>query len=269
MELEFITNDYILIWNIVFQPSQSKELNSLKHKLWNNYREEYTETYNEKNDIFLDYKNFIPKDDTIYNIVLEEDIYTKLKKESEKHRKNILKIWDHNKRKINDILKKTLRKNIIPYNIFLVPKELDIIDATIPNNKNRGNIVIGKAEDNELNLLLNIIMFIIKKELPITKDNDTIATAIIELLVLNEIPTILTNKSVYFSGRESLLELKKQIYPYWLMYLGVKEEDFVDYMKRDKIAFNMDDYKYNKYLSHKDIMSFIDYVRNKILGDVI
>ena len=36
--------------------------------------------------------------------------------------------------------------------------------------------------------------------------------------------------------------LNKQIYPYWLMYLGIKKEDMVKYMMRDKIAFEVKKY---------------------------
>ena len=225
MELKFITNDYILIWNLLYQPSGSKELNTLKHKLWNNYKEEYLETYNEKNSIFSDYKNYIPNNDLIYNLVLEREDYIEIKNNTEKYRKNLLKTWDQNKRRINEILRKTIRKNIIPYDIFLVSKDLDIIDYTIPNTETRGNIVIGKDDTNQLNLLLNIILNILKKELPASNEKEKLSKATIELLVLNEIPTKLLKKSTYFAGTDDLLSIKHKIYPYWLMYLGVKQED--------------------------------------------
>ena len=38
MELKFITNDYVLAWNLLFQPSYTTELNNIKQKLWDNYK---------------------------------------------------------------------------------------------------------------------------------------------------------------------------------------------------------------------------------------
>lgn len=259
MELKFIINDYVLIWNILFQPSYSDEINNLKMKLWNLYKDEYNSTFNDKDEIFKDYQNFIPDNDLIYNFIKEQKKYTKLKKEVETYRKNILKEWDKHKKVINEILRKNIQKNINPYEIFIVSKKLNLIDATIKNNKTRGILVVGK-DDNNLNILLNIILFILRKEIPLKNENDIVTKAIIELLVLNEIPTIITDSSYYISGNPALIDFKRKIYPYWLMFLGVKKEDFAKYMRRDKIAFNIDNYKYNKYLSRIDLHEFIDYI---------
>ena len=48
MELKFITNDYVLAWNLLFQPSYTTELNNIKQKLWDNYKIEYNNRYSEK-----------------------------------------------------------------------------------------------------------------------------------------------------------------------------------------------------------------------------
>ena len=59
-------------------------------------------------------------------------------------------------------------------------------------------------------------------------------------------------------------KLKQQIYPYFLMYLGVEEKDFEKYMVRDNIFFNIKDYPYNKKLKNYDIFSFMTYLnKNK------
>ena len=58
------------------------------------------------------------------------------------------------------------------------------------------------------------------------EEDEEYIKAIIELAVLNEYATRLYKKSCYISGKESLLVLKRYLYPYWLMYLGVKKEDF-------------------------------------------
>ena len=58
--------------------------------------------------------------------------------------------------------------------------------------------------------------------------------------------------------------LKEKIYPYWLMYLGVKQEDMQKYMIRDNIFFNLNDYEYDKHLEYIDLVSFINYIiKNK------
>lgn len=259
MELKFIINDYVLIWNILFQPSYSDEINKLKMKLWTEYKKEYNNTFNDKEEIFKDYQNFIPDDDLIYNFIKEQKKYNKLKKEVEKYRNELLKVWDKNKKNITEILRKHIQKNIKPYEIFVVTKQLNLIDATIPNNETRGILVVGK-DDNLMNIILNMLLFILRKEIPLKNENDIVTKSIIELLVLNELPTQLTKKSYYISGNPALLDFKRKIYPYWLMFLGVKQEDFPEYMRRDKIAFNIDNYKYNKYLSRKDLHEFIDYI---------
>lgn len=265
MDLKFIVNDYVLIWNLLFKPSINEELNTLKHRLWSMYKDDYNNTFNDKDVIFSDYRNYIPDNDNIYNIVMEKDSYYLLRNETEKYKRDILKTWDLYKRDINNILLNILKINIIPYNIFIVHKDLNLLDATICNSNNRGNIIIGKA-DNNLNIILNIILFILRKELK-SKNND-IKKAIIELLVLNEIPTVLNKKSNYITGNPNLINLKRKIYPYWLMYLGVKEIELANYMQRDKIAFSLEEYKYDKYLSKMSILEFINYLEN-ILDEAI
>ena len=84
------------------------------------------------------------------------------------------------------------------------------------------------------------------------------------MLVLCELQTRLTKKSTYFNGSESLEELKKKIYPYWLMYLGINKDNFVEYMQRDKIAFNINEYEYDKNLSRMNIKEFINYIYKKV-----
>ena len=60
MNTKFIVNDYALIWNLLFQASISDSLSKLKAKLWDTYKEEYNKTYQDKQEIMKDYKNFIP-----------------------------------------------------------------------------------------------------------------------------------------------------------------------------------------------------------------
>ena len=40
MNLKFAVNDYVLIWNLLFQASVSEEIHKLKQKIWFNYKKE-------------------------------------------------------------------------------------------------------------------------------------------------------------------------------------------------------------------------------------
>ena len=65
MNLNFIINDYILIWNVLFQASVSEPIYKLKQKLWDTYKEQYNNTYKDRVAILNDVKNYIQNDDTI------------------------------------------------------------------------------------------------------------------------------------------------------------------------------------------------------------
>ena len=60
------------------------------------------------------------------------------------------------------------------------------------------------------------------------------------------------------------MELKRWIYPYWLMYLGIPKDELLSRMMRDKIAFELDNYAYEKELVKMNLEEFIDFcIRNK------
>ena len=47
MNLSFDLNDYLLIWNLLFLPSVTNDVQRLKEKLWKNYRH-FIKTYTKK-----------------------------------------------------------------------------------------------------------------------------------------------------------------------------------------------------------------------------
>ncbi len=262
MNIKFIVNDYILIWNILFRVSISEEVQKLKEKLWKNYENEYNDAYKDKNLMLKDIKNYIPNDDTIYNLVLESKEYQKIKKETDKYRLEVLKLWD---KKLNKYLKRILKEEPDDYTFFLVSKEFDILEVTKIDNQI--TIILGKKTTKEdlSKLLVDIVISIIKKEIDQYKDHDKlIADAIIEMAIYNELATNLTNNSHYFMGKENLTYIKRQIYPYWLMYLGIEKEDMNKYMSRDKIVFDLEKYPYDKKLKEYNLEQFIDFcISNK------
>lgn len=267
MNLKFVVNDYVLIWNLLFQASINEKVHKLKQKLWINYKKEYNNTYRDKELILKDTKNFIPNDDTIYNIVLETKEYEKIKKDTEKYRNEVLKIWDNNKKEATKIIKAITRLDLKPYQILVVSEQLDIIDTTTVKDAKINTVVLGKkvTSDTSMKLLVELVFQILKHEFKEYKtEYKEIVDAVVELAVLNEFPTRLTGRSHYLTGDPTLNYLKRQIYPYWLMYLGADKEDMLSFMMRDKIAFDVDKYAYEKELKKKDLLEFIDFcIRNQ------
>ena len=267
MNLKFMVNDYVLIWNLLFQASINEKVHKLKQKLWINYKKEYNNTYRDKELIVKDTKNFIPNDDTIYNIVLETKEYEKIKKDTEKYRNEVLKIWDNNKKEATKIIKSITRLELKPYQILVVSEQLDIIDTTTVKDAKINTVVLGKkvTSDTSMKLLVELVFQILKHEFKEYKtEYKEIVDAVVELAVLNEFPTRLTGRSHYLTGDPTLNYLKRQIYPYWLMYLGADKEDMLSFMMRDKIAFDVDKYAYEKELKKKDLLEFIDFcIRNQ------
>ena len=267
MNLKFVVNDYVLIWNLLFQASINEKIHKLKQKLWINYKNEYNMTYRDKELILKDPKNFIPNDDGIYNIMLETKEYEKIRTSTEKYRNQVLKIWDDNKKEAIKIIKSITRLDIKPYQILVVTDQLDIIDTTTPKDAKVNTIVLGKkvTSDTSLKLLVELVYKIVKKELQDYKvEYKEMVDAIIELAILNEFPTRLTGRSHYLTGDPTLNYLKRQIYPYWLMYLGADKEEMMTFMMRDKITFDIDKYPYEKELKKKNMLEFIDFcIRNQ------
>lgn len=262
MNTKFIVNDYALIWNLLFQASISETIYKLKQKLWNTYKNEYNITFQDKDLIIKDHKNFIPNNDTIYNIILESKDYEKIKKQTEKYRLELMLIWDKNKKETDNLYKNIVRKKTQDYTIFVVSKELNLID-----HPDESSIIIGKKLDKQdpLNILLDLNMTIICHNIKkYSYKDEPFKQAIIELAVLNEYATKIFNRSCYLSGTPALLTLKRWLYPYWLMYLGVPKEEFVSYMMRDKIAFEVGNYAYEKELKKMNLEEFIDFcIRNQ------
>lgn len=267
MNLKFVVNDYVLIWHLLFQASISESIHKFKQKIWNNYKNEYNKTFKDNILILKDPKNYIPNDDTIYNIVLENKIYENIRKQTEQFRIKLLQNWDENKKVAIKELKDILRFDIKLYHVLVVCEQLDIVDTTVVKGSKVNTIVWGKKidEKNSLNTLINLIYEIVMKELSeYQSEYKEIVKAIVELAILNEFATKITGVTHYLEGDPTLKYLKRQIYPYWLMYLGVEKDNMMEYMKRDKIGFDICKYTYEKQLKQIDLYAFIDFcIRNQ------
>ena len=262
MNVEFVTNDYLLAWNLLFRPSISKEIHKLKERLWKNHPDEYMKLQKENVEILKYTKDFIPDDDTIYNYLFHTEEFQKVKKETERYRRFLLRIWDKHSKDINDALKELLRFKIDhSYQILVVHPYIDNVEYLKKNPKR--NVVWGKKEDTEdgLKAIIRILFTLVRYEIGDYQGiNREIVSAILDLLVNNEIYSRITGTTKYEEGIKKLKLLKRQLYPYWLMYQGCdSKEELVSRMARDKVVFDIDKYSVEKALSKVDFYGFIDF----------
>ncbi len=267
MNLKFVLNEYVLIWNLLFQASMNPEIHAFKQNLWKNYRQNYHAMEKEKENLLKDVKNYIPSDDTVYDMVKKIEVYPKIYEETEAFRLSLMQVWDQNKKQILKELKELLRMDIRLYHVLVVHPKLEVVDIEGGKGKRVNSITWGKAKENQdpLEILCEIISSVLKNELKdYQSEYHEIVTAIVELLIENELYTRLSLKSQYLRGDSSLAFLKRQIYPYFLMYLGASKEECLNYMMRDKIVFDLDAYTYEKALAKVDLYTFIDFcIRNQ------
>lgn len=262
MNLNFVLNDYVLIWNLLFSASISSNIQGFKQKLWKNYRHSYNDLYKEEELILKDPKNYIPDDDTIFDMVKASDIYKEIREDTEKYRLELLHTWDKIKKDLNKNLKEILRFDIKLYHVLVVDKKLDVIGMKIPKSRRVNTITWGNRvdSDNYTLAIINIIEHIVRKELATYKSEyKDIVDAIIELAIDNELTSRTLKKSVYLRGDSSLKYLKRQLYPYFLMYLGYSKEEILNRMMEDKIIFELDKYTFERGLATVDLKTFINF----------
>lgn len=262
MNLNFVLNDYVLIWNLLFSASISSNIQDFKQKLWKNYRHSYNDLFKEEEHILKDPKNYIPDDDTIFDMVRGSDIYKEIREETEKYRLELLHTWDKLKKDLSKNLKDILRFDIKLYHVLVVDKKLDVIGMNIPKSRRVNTITWGNRidSDNYTIAIINIIEHILRKELANYKSEyKDIVNAIIELAIDNELASRTLKRSVYLRGDKSLKYLKCQIYPYFLMYLGYSKEEILNRMMEDKIIFELDKYTFERGLATVDLKTFIDF----------
>ena len=261
MNIEFMTNDYLLAWYLLFKPSFSEDVQKLKVKLYQNYGKQYMCLEKENLEILKYNHDFIPDDDTIYNMIFESDVFKQIKRETEKHRQFLMKSWDSYQKKIKSNLKEILRFNIKDkYNILVIHPKLDTVEYMRTNPKK--NISWGKSDDKDdsVKTIMRVVYTLVKYEIgSFQKDNREIVSSIIDLSITNELQTRLAGTSKFNEGFKNLRLLKSQLYPYFLMYLGADREELVSYMMRDQMPFEIDRYPIEKELRNVDLFGFIDF----------
>ena len=261
MNVEFIVNDYLLAWNLLFRPSISEDIQKMKERLWKNYPKQYMKIEKENVEILKYTSDFIPDDDTIYNMIFNTEEFKIVKRQTDKYRRFLMRIWDTHQKEIQNSLKELLRFKVEnKYQILVVHPFLDNVEFLKTNPKK--NVVWGKKEDTQdgLKAIIRILFTLVKYEVgDFQSQNKEIVSSIIDLLVTNEIYTRITGVSKYEEGLKKLKFLKRQIYPYWLMYMGADREELVSYMMRDQMPFDIDKYPVEKGLRKVDLFGFMDF----------
>ncbi len=261
MNIKFIDNDYLLAWYLLFKPSFCEEIQALKERVWNNYSSIYLSMESENIEILKYGEDFIPDDNTIYDIVFDSEIFDLLKKETDKHRNFLMDAWDSKKKDISEAFKKICRIKLSDqYNIVVIHPLLDIVEYMKSNPKKA--IAWGKKDDREDSFLtlMRIVYTVLKYEVAdFQKENREMVSAILDMAINNELATQVCGETKYDQGFKRLKLLKKQLYPYWLMYLGADKEKMLNYMMRDKTSFELDHYQLEPQLAKVDIYGFIDF----------
>ena len=260
MNLEINVNDYLLAWYLLYGASLSKEIDKFKKNLYLKYKKEYNFCYKDRSEIIKYGKDYIPDNDILYNAVLTSNLFKSLKRETIRHKNYIEKLWETNKKEMNEYIDSVLK---IPFpkviNVYIIHPRLEITEYL----KEYKGLIWGSEKDkyDVLMMFLSIITKGLLKEKNIDyANNKEIVDAILELAITNEITSNISNKPSYELGSPVLKLIKRQIYPFWLMYLGYTEkEDLLNKMISDRIGFDLDKYPIDKNIKKLNISSFIEY----------
>ena len=259
MNLDINVNDYLLAWYLLYGASLSKEIDKFKRTLYAKYKKEYNFCYKDRSEIIKYGKDFIPDNDILYNAVLTSNLFKSLKKETIKHRNNIIKLWENSCTEINEHIKDILR---IPYpeviNVYIIHPRLEINEYQDEFH----SLVWGSDKDkyDVLTLILTIVTRGILKNSLDYQNNKEIVNSVLELSIINEIGKKISKNSTYELGDPTLKLIKRQIYPFWLMYLGYNDkETILNKMIDDRIGFDLEKYPLDKSIKKLNIKSFIEY----------
>ena len=260
MNLEIMVNDYLLAWYILYGASLSKEIDRFKKNLFTKYKKEYNFCFKDRAEILKYGKDFIPDNDILYNAVLTSSLFKTLKKETLKHRNNIEKMWEGTNEDINKHINNIIRMSFPKIvHIYVIHPRFEITEYA----KDLKSIVWGSEKDkyDVLTIFLSLIVkgMLVESD-PNYQNNKEILNSIIELSVINEIGKSLSKNFNYDLGNPVLKTIKRQIYPYWLMYLGYTDkEKLLNKMIDDKIGFDIEKYPLDRSLKKMNLKVFVDY----------
>lgn len=257
MNLEFFVNEYLLAWYLLYSASLSKEIDKFRKNLLGKYKKEYNFCYKDKQEIMKYGRDFIPDNDILYNEIFKSDLYLSLKKETEKHKMHLIKLFNNDAKIIKKCVKEVLKLELKEaYPVFVIHPRMECIEF----NQQSSSLVWGSDKDkfDAITILITTVVKGMYEDY--NKEYKEIVNAIVELAVVNEIAKIITNTNTYHLGDKTLSIIKRQIYPFWLMYLGCdSKEDLISKMMEDKIAFDIDYYPIDKKMKKLSLTDFIDF----------
>lgn len=257
MNLDFCVNEYLLAWYLLYSASLSKEIDKFRKSLWNKYKKEYNFCYKDKQEIIKYGKDFIPDNDILYNEIFESELYTSLKKETQKHKMHLVKLFNNNSKIVKKYVKEVIRLNLSDtYEVYVIHPRMECIEY----NQQCSSIIWGSDKDKYDAITILILTIIRGIYENYNNDYKEIVNSIIELAVINEISKKIMKVETYELGDKTLKIIKRQIYPFWLMYLGNDtKEDLLNKMMEDKIVFDIENYPIDKHMKKLDLTAFIDF----------
>ena len=260
VNFEIMVNDYLLAWYILYGASLSREIDKFKKNLFTKYKKEYNFCYKDKLEILKYGKDFIPDNDVLYNAVLTSNLFKSLKKETLKHRNNIEKMWEANSDEVNKYITSVIRINFPSViNVYIIHPRFEITEY----QRELKTLTWGSEKDKYD--VITIFLGLITKGLLIDSNpdfynNQEILNSIIELSVVNEIGKSISKNFNYDLGNPALKIIKRQIYPFWLMYLGYNDkEKILNKMIDDKIGFDLEKYPLDHSLKKMNLKVFTEY----------
>ena len=260
MNIEIMVNDYLLAWYILYGASLSREIDKFKKNLFTKYKKEYNFCYKDRLEILKYGKDFIPDNDILYNAVLSSNLFKSLKKETVKHRNNIEKMWEVSSLEINKYIKSVLRFDFPKLiHVYVIHPRFEITEY----QREIKSLTWGSEKDKYD--VLTIFLSLITKGLlvdnnPTLLNNQEILNSVIELSIINEIGKSISKNFNYDLGNPVLKLIKRQIYPYWLMYLGYNDkEKMLNKMIDDKIGFDLEKYPLDNSLKKMNLKVFTEY----------
>ena len=257
MNLEFYVNEYLLAWYLLYSASLSKEIDKFRKNLWSKYKKEYNFCYKDKQEIIKYGHDFIPDNDVLYNEIFESDLYISLKKETQKHKNHLVKLFNGDMKVLKKCVKDVLKLDLsVTYSIFVIHPRMECIEYS-----NQFNAIIWGSDKDKYDALTILILTIVRGIYEnFNNEYKEVVNAIIELAVINEIGKQLTKTETYELGDKTLKIIKRQIYPFWIMYLGNDtKESLINKMIEDKIAFDMERYPIDKNMKKMNLTEFINF----------
>ena len=257
MELEFEINEYLLAWYLLYSTALSKEIDKFRKTLWNKYKKEYNFCYKDKAEILKYGKDFIPDNDLLYEETFKSDLYLSLKKETIRHKMHLVKLFHNNSKTLIKCVKEVLKISFKDsFLVYVIHPRMEFVEY----NESSNALVWGSEKDKYDALTILLLTVVKGKYGNRYPDSKEIVDAIIELAVLNEIGRKLENGDSYQLGDPTLKIIKRQIYPFWLMYLGYDtKEELLEKMMEDKIAFDLDRYPIDKKMKRMELEDFISF----------